>query len=120
LFPPRSSDRITTQLDYGKFEAKASPFRAEMKPANSIQPALNTTVVFYSLNAYRFSYDTEIRTVLKRFGTDQEAVDTQETIDYLRSHTDQLELAGEIDAWRDDLIRYGIDRLTGDSSDPNR
>jgi hypothetical protein len=24
--------------DYGKFEAKASPFRAGMKPTNSIQP----------------------------------------------------------------------------------
>jgi len=82
--------------------------------------ALNTTAVFYFLNGYRFSYDAEIRTVLKRFGTDQGAVDTQETIDYLRSHTEQLELAGEIDAWRDDLIRYGIDQLTGDSSDPNR
>jgi hypothetical protein len=25
-------------VDYGKFEAKASPFRAGMKPTNSIQP----------------------------------------------------------------------------------
>jgi hypothetical protein len=25
-------------LDYGKFEAKASPFRAGMKPTNSMQP----------------------------------------------------------------------------------
>jgi hypothetical protein len=25
-------------FDYGKFEAKASPFRAGMKPTNSIQP----------------------------------------------------------------------------------
>lgn len=81
--------------------------------------ALNTTVVFYFLNGYRFAYDEEIRKLLKRFGTDEQAVDDQETISYLRTHTDQLDLAGEIEAWRDDLIRYGVDQLTGDSSEPN-
>jgi len=81
--------------------------------------ALNTTVVFYFLNGYRFSYDTEIRTVPKRFGTDEKAVNTDKTVDYLRSHTDRLELADEIEAWRDDLIQYGIDQLTSNSSDPN-
>lgn len=81
--------------------------------------ALNTTVVFYFLNGYRFSYDAKIRTVLKRFGTDEQAVDTEETIDYLRSHTGRLELAGEIEAWREDLIQYGVAQLTGDVSDPN-
>ena len=81
--------------------------------------ALNTTVVFYLLNGYRFAYDTEIKTLLKRFGTDEQAVDDRETISYLRSHTEQLDLAGEIETWRDDLIRYGVDQLTGDSSEPN-
>ena len=81
--------------------------------------ALNTTVVFYFLNGYRFAYDAEIRTLLKQFGTDETAVDHDETISYLRSHTTQLDLAGEIEAWRDDLIRYGIDQLTNDSADPN-
>jgi len=81
--------------------------------------ALNTTVVFYFLNGYRFAYNGEIRTLLKRFGTDERAVDDQETISYLRSHTDRLDLAGEIEAWRDDLIRYGVDQLTGDSAEPN-
>jgi death-on-curing protein len=36
--------------------------------------ALNTTVVFYFLNGYRFEYDDEIRTVLKLFGADETAV----------------------------------------------
>jgi len=30
-----------------------------------------------------------------------------------------LDLAGEIEAWRDDLIQYGVEQLAGDSSDPN-
>lgn len=81
--------------------------------------ALNATVVFYFLNGYRFSYDAKIRTILKRFGTDETTVDQHETINYLRLHTDQLNLAGEIEAWRDDLIQYGVDQLTGDSTDPN-
>lgn len=81
--------------------------------------ALNTVVVFYFLNGYRFEYDTEIRTILKQFGTDESTVEADETIEYLRSHTDQLDLAGEIDAWREDLIRYGVDQLTSDSSNPN-
>jgi len=81
--------------------------------------ALNTTVVFYSLNGYRFAYDDEIRTVLKQFGTDEAAVDTEEAIEYLRSHTEELDLAGEIERWRDDLVQYGIEQLTDDSSDPN-
>ena len=80
--------------------------------------ALNTTVVFYFLNGYRFSYHAEIRTILKRVGTDETAVDQHETSSYLCSHVDQLDLAGEIEAWRDDLIQYGIDQLTGDSADP--
>jgi len=81
--------------------------------------ALNTTVVFYFFNGYRFVYDVEIRTILKRLGTDEQAVDEEETISYLRSHTEQLDLAGEIADWRDALIQYGLDQLTGDPSDPN-
>jgi len=75
--------------------------------------------VFYFLNRYRFRYDAEIRTVLKQFGTDKGAVEVQQTISYLQSHTEQLDLVGEIDTCREDLIRYGLDQLTGDSSDLN-
>lgn len=81
--------------------------------------ALNTTVVFYFLNGYRFEYDDEIRTILKQFGTDEAAVDEKETIEYLRCHTEALDLAGELEAWREDLIQYGIKQLTDDSSNPN-
>lgn len=81
--------------------------------------ALNTVVVFYFLNGCRFHYDDEIRTILKQFGTDEAAVYEQETIEYLRSHTEELDLAGEIEEWRDDLVQYGISQLTNDSTDPN-
>ena len=81
--------------------------------------ALNTTTVFYFLNGYRFTYDDKIRSLLKQFGTDETSVDDAETIEYLRTHTEVIDLAGEIDAWREDLIQYGVDELTGGSSDPN-
>lgn len=81
--------------------------------------ALNTVVVFYYLNGYRFAYDDEIRTILKRFGTDEASVDDETTIEYLRSHTEALDLADAIEEWRDDLVQYGVDRLTDDSRDPN-
>jgi death-on-curing protein len=81
--------------------------------------ALNTTVVFYFFNEYHFAYDAEIRTILKRFGTDETTVDQHETISNLRSHTDQLDLAGEIEVWRDDHIQNGIEQLASDSADPN-
>jgi death-on-curing protein len=81
--------------------------------------ALNVTVVFYFLNGYRFEYDNEVRTILKAFGTDEAAVDEEETTEYLRSHTEELDLAGKIDEWRDELVNYGLDQLTGDSSYPN-
>lgn len=77
------------------------------------------TVVFYFLNGYRFEYDSKVRTILKSLGTDEAAVDKKETTDYLRSHTEELDLAGEIEAWRDELVRYGLSKLAGDSSDPN-
>ncbi|GGN23606.1 type II toxin-antitoxin system death-on-curing family toxin [Halarchaeum nitratireducens] len=81
--------------------------------------ALNTTSVFYFLNGYQFDYDDEIISVLKQFGTDEATVDEGETIDYLRSQTENIDLAGEIEQWRDDIIQYGLAELTGDSADPN-
>ncbi|MGQ4557667.1 type II toxin-antitoxin system death-on-curing family toxin [Halobellus sp. GM3] len=80
--------------------------------------ALNTTVVFYVLNGYRFAYDEDIRTILKQFGTDQAALDETETVEYLRTHTEEIDLAGEIEAWREDLIQFGLDELVGDASEP--
>ena len=81
--------------------------------------ALNTVAVFYILNGYRLEYDDEIRTLLKQFGTDEAAVDEQQGIEYLRSRTEEMNLAGEIETLREDLIQYGLDQLGTDSSDPN-
>jgi death-on-curing protein len=78
--------------------------------------ALNTTVVCYVLNGYRFEYDEEIRSILKRFGTDEAAVDEAATVEYLASHTERTDLAAEIERWRDDLVRYGLAELTEDST----
>lgn len=81
--------------------------------------ALNTVVVFYFLNGYRFSYDDEIRDILKLIGTDVAEIDEDAVRSYLESNTNQIELAGEIDRWREELIQYGIEQLTDDSLDPN-
>lgn len=81
--------------------------------------ALNTAAVFSFLNGYRFEYDDEIRTILKRFATDEAAVDEAEIIGYLQTHTEKMDLLGEIEDWRDDLIQYGLEQLTDDLQDPN-
>ncbi len=76
--------------------------------------ALNTVTTFYLLNGHRFAYDDEIRAILKGFGTD-EPPDEDRVIEYLRTHTEEVELSDVIDQYRDDLIRHGLDRL----KDPN-
>jgi death-on-curing protein len=81
--------------------------------------ALNTTTVFYLLNGYRFDYDDEIRRILKAFGTDETAVDEQQVVEYLGTNTEQIEVDEIIDEWRDDLVQYGLEQLTDDSSNPN-
>jgi len=81
--------------------------------------ALNTTVAFYLLNGYQFAYDDEIRSILRQFGTDERDIDEAETVAYLRSHTNEIDLPGAIERWRADLIRYGLDELRGDSDDTN-
>lgn len=81
--------------------------------------ALNTTAVFYFLNGYRFTYDDEIRTILKQFGTDQRSVEQDAIIQYLEVNTEPIDLPGAIEHWRDDLIQYGLDELTDEQEDPN-
>ena len=81
--------------------------------------ALNTVSVFYLLNGYRFEYDNEIRSILKRFATDEETVDEEQTPDYLRTHTTEIDLADAISEWRADLVQHGLDQLSDESSDPN-
>ena len=81
--------------------------------------ALNTVVVFYLLNGYRFEYDDEIRAILKQFGTDETTVDEGAVLEYLRTHTTDIDLNEVIAKWRGDLVEYGLDRLSDDSTDPN-
>jgi death-on-curing protein len=52
--------------------------------------ALAATVAFYALNGYDLDYDDEIRTILKRFGTDEASVAGTEVVQYLRDCTSPL------------------------------
>jgi death-on-curing protein len=81
--------------------------------------ALNTVVVFYLLNGYRFDYDDEIRDVLKQFGTDETTVSEERVIDYLQANSEEIDLAEEIEQWRDELVRHGLEQLTDEPPDPN-
>ena len=81
--------------------------------------ALNAVVVFCLLNGYRFDYDDEIRDVLKQFGTDERTVSEERVIDYLQANSEEIDLAEEIEQWRDELVRHGLEQLTDESSDPN-
>lgn len=81
--------------------------------------ALNTAVVFYLLNEYRFEYDDEIREILKQFGTDETTVDEADVLDYLRTNTTTVDLNEVVAEWRGDLVEYGLDQLSDDPTDPN-
>lgn len=74
--------------------------------------ALNTVAVFYLLNGYRFSYDEGIRDILKRIASDEAEVERQVVLDYLRTHVEQIALEDAVDEWRDDLLAYGVERLS--------
>ncbi|UWG48513.1 Prophage maintenance system killer protein [Halanaeroarchaeum sp. HSR-CO] len=74
--------------------------------------ALNTTSVFYLLNGYRFEYDDEIRKILKRLGTDETTVDEGHVLDYLRTHTTEVNLDEVVEQWRGDLVEFGFDQLS--------
>lgn len=81
--------------------------------------ALNTTTVFYLLNGRRFEYDNEIREILAKFGTDEKAVDEDDVLEYLRAHTSEVDLNEVVERWRGNLVEYGLDQLSDESSDPN-
>ncbi|MFC5368304.1 type II toxin-antitoxin system death-on-curing family toxin [Salinirubrum litoreum] len=81
--------------------------------------ALNTVVVFYVLNGYRFEYDNDMRAILKQFGTDETTVDEDDVLEYLRTNTIEVDLNDVIAEWRGDLVEYGLDKLADDSTDPN-
>lgn len=52
--------------------------------------ALASTTVFYALNGYSFEYDRDVKTILKAFATDSEAVDREEVLTYLRTRVTPL------------------------------
>nr|WP_235010709.1 hypothetical protein [Halobellus limi] len=81
--------------------------------------ALNATTVFYLLNGYRFDYDDEVREILKQFGTDETTVDEDHVLEYLRTHTSGVDLNEVVKRCRGDLVEYGLEQLSDDSSDPN-
>lgn len=81
--------------------------------------ALNTVVVFYFLNGYRLDYDDEIRGVLKRFAADERTVNEERVSGYLQANSEEIDLAEEVEKWRDELIQHGLEQLTDESSDPN-
>jgi len=81
--------------------------------------ALNTTTVFYLLNGRQFQYDNEIREILAKFGTDEKAVDEDDVLEYLRTHTSEVDLNEVVRRWRGDLVEYGLGQLSDESSDPN-
>ncbi|SHH65419.1 type II toxin-antitoxin system death-on-curing family toxin [Halobaculum gomorrense] len=47
--------------------------------------ALRTVVVFYMLNGYVFDYGNEVRALLRRFATDEAAVDIDTAVIYFRA-----------------------------------
>lgn len=81
--------------------------------------ALNTVVAFYFLNGYRFSYDHEIRDILKQIASDEAKVERQVVLDYFCNHVERIELEDAVDEWRDDLLAYGVERLSEERLDPN-
>lgn len=81
--------------------------------------ALNTVAVFYVLNGYRFAYGEEVKDILKQFGTNEANVEKQYVLDYLRSHSERIILEETVEEWRDELLQYGLDRLSEELSDPN-
>jgi death-on-curing protein len=47
--------------------------------------ALRTVVVFYAMNGHTFEYGDEIRTLLRRFATDEAEVDVATAVVYFRA-----------------------------------
>jgi len=44
--------------------------------------ALASVATFYAMNEYVFEYDDRVRTILKRFGTDESAVEMETIVEY--------------------------------------
>ncbi|GGN24053.1 type II toxin-antitoxin system death-on-curing family toxin [Halarchaeum nitratireducens] len=82
--------------------------------------ALMSTRIFYALNGRRFDYDREVKEILKALATDEDSVDEDDVIEYLREHTEPLapEYGATINLW---LARIeGTDQLPADHGTVNR
>ena len=49
--------------------------------------ALASVATFYAMDGYAFEYDDHVRMILKRFGTDESAVEMEEVIEYCGENT---------------------------------
>ena len=49
--------------------------------------ALASVATFYAMDGYAFEYDDHVRTILKRFGTDESTVEMEEVIEYCGENT---------------------------------
>ena len=67
----------------------------------------------------RFASEVRIRSVLKRFGTDEAAVDEASVVGYLRDPTQSVGTEDALAEWRDGLVEFGLSRLADDDPDPN-
>lgn len=54
-----------------------------------------------------------------QFGTDETPVNDDDVLAYLRTHTTGVGLNEVVARWRGDLVEYGLDQLSDDSTDPN-
>lgn len=48
--------------------------------------ALNTVEILYDMNGYEFDHNDDVRTILKRFATDEARVDMDVVTNYCREH----------------------------------
>lgn len=53
--------------------------------------ALNTAEIFYDMNGDEFDHDDDVRTILKRFATDEASVDIETVADYCDEHAQTAE-----------------------------
>jgi hypothetical protein len=50
---------------------------------------------------------------------DEKAVEEEYVLDYLRSSTTKVDLNDVVAQWRDDLVAFGLNALSDDSTNPN-